>query len=75
MADYGSTDYGLKLPDNRLYVISPASDKIVKVAVGYTYQHTDAIYDNANLAQEGTLNKAWAVGVITNSIAGEVKLS
>lgn len=75
VADYNSTEYGLKLPDNRLYVISPASDKIVKVAVGYSYQHTDAIYDNANLAQDGTLNKAWAVGVITNSIAAEIKLS
>jgi hypothetical protein len=75
VADYTSTAYGLKLKDNRLYVISPASDKIVKVAVGSTYSHTDAIYDNANLAQMSTLNKAWATGVVTNSVAGEIKLS
>lgn len=74
VADYTSTTYGLKLDDTKLYVISPASDKIVKVAVGETFQHTDAVYDNANLSQSATINKAWATAVITNSVCGIVNL-
>jgi hypothetical protein len=74
-ADYKSTSYGLILPDNYVYIVSPASDKLVKCAVGETLQHTDAIYDNANLAQIGTINKEWQTAVITNSVAGAIKLS
>lgn len=75
VADYSSNNYGVKLPNDRIYIVSPASDKIVKCAVGYTYQHTDGIFDNANLAQNGTINKAWQTGVVTNSIAGVIKLA
>lgn len=74
VADYTSSTYGLKLPNNKIWVVSPASDKLVKVAVGGTYQHTDGNYDNANLAQMGTLNKEWATAVITNSVAGVITL-
>lgn len=35
--------------------------------------HTDAIYDNANLLQLSTLNKAWDCQVVTNSVCGIVK--
>lgn len=34
--------------------------------------HTDAIYDNANLLQLSTLNKAWDTQVVTNSVCGVV---
>ena len=76
VADYTSTTYGLKLKDNRIYVVSPASDKIMKVAVGGdTLSHTSGAYDKANLSMFGTVSKAWDVGAITNSVAGEVQLS
>ena len=75
IADYTSNDYSLKLKDDRLYVVSPASDKIIKVAVeGESMTHTDGTFDRANLAQFGSLSKAWAVSAITNSVAGVIKL-
>jgi len=74
VADYTSSTYALKLHDDRIYVVAPASDKIVKVAIAETLSNTDGIFDNANRVQAGTINKAWAVGVITNSVAGVVKL-
>lgn len=75
VADYTSNDYSLKLKDDRLYVVSPSSDKIVKVAVeGESMTHTDGTFDRANLAQFGVLSKAWATSCITNSVAGVVKL-
>lgn len=76
IADFNSTTYGLKLADNRIYVVSPASDKIMKIAVGgETLSHTSGAYDKANLSMFGTITKAWDTAAITNSIAGEVKLS
>ena len=76
IADYTSAQYGLKLMDNRVFVVSPASDKIIKVAVGgETLSHTSGAYDKANLSMFGTITKAWDVAAITNSIAGEVQLA
>ena len=70
MADYTSTTYGLKLDDNKIFVVSPSSDKVIKIAVGGTMSITSGTYENANLAQTGSIMKAYAVGAITNSIAG-----
>ena len=69
-----ATPYSLKLDDTKIWVVSPAADKIVKIGVGGEMtSHTDAIYDNANLLQMSTLNKAWDCQVITNSVCGIVK--
>ena len=72
MADYTSTTYGLKLDDNKIFVVSPSSDKVIKIAVGGTMSITSGVYENANLAQTGSIMKAYAVGAITNSIAGYI---
>lgn len=73
--DY-TTPYKLTLPDNRLWVVSPASDKLIKIGIGgETLSHTDAIYDNANLLQMSTISKAWDTIVATNSVAGVIKLT
>ena len=72
---YNSTPYSLKLDDNKLYVVSPASDKIVKIGVfGGTFSHQDNSYDNANKTIENTTEKAWDVSVVTNSVAGVVTI-
>lgn len=74
VAKLGSTTYELKLDDSKLYVVSPASDKIVKLGVfGGTITHTDGTYDNANKAITNTTEKAWNVSVITNSVGAVVK--
>ena len=70
---YNATPYSLKLDDTKLYVVSPASDKIVKVGVfGGTFSHQDNSYDNANKTIENTTEKSWEVAVITNSVGGAV---
>lgn len=75
IADYKSNNYGLKLADNKIYVLTPATDKIVKVAIaGGSLSHTEDGFFNANLAQVGTVTRAWGVDVITNSIAGVISL-
>lgn len=73
VADYTSANYGLKLTDNSIFVLSPASDKIIKVGVeGETITRTDDAYDNANLQVRSTLSKAWGVKAITASIAARM---
>lgn len=72
--DTNATPYSLKLADDKIYVVSPASDKIVKIGVfGGSFSHTDDKYDNANKTIETTTEKAWSTRVITNSVAGVVK--
>lgn len=76
IADFNSSDYGLKLADNKIFVVSPDSDKLIKVAVGGdTLSHTSGAYDKANLSMFGTVNKAWETGAITNSVYGVMTLA
>lgn len=71
---YSSTAYDLKLDDTKIYVVSPSSDKLVKIGVfGGTFSHQDNAYDNANETIESTTTKSWEVATITNSVAGVVK--
>lgn len=74
VADDSKGDYSLKLDDDKIYVVSPASDKIVKIGVfGGTISHSDSPYSNANKMVETTVEKAWNTAVATNSVAGVVK--
>ena len=74
VADDTKGDYSLKLADDKIYVVSPASDKIVKIGVfGGTMSHSDSPYSNANKMVETTVEKAWNTVVATNSVAGVVK--
>ena len=71
---YNASAYSLKLDDTKLYVVSPASDKIVKIGVfGGTFSHQDNSYDNANKTIENTTEKSWETAVVTNSVGGVVK--
>ena len=71
---YSATPYALKLDDTKLWIVSPASDKIVKIGVfGGTFSHQDNSYDNANETIESTTTKAYSTAVVTNSVAGIVK--
>lgn len=67
--------YGLKLPNDKIWVVSPAADKIMKLGVfGGTMSHTDAPYDKANKAINTTMEKAWSVDCVTSSICGVITL-
>ena len=75
VADKANLDtYGLALADNKIYVLSPASDKIAKVVVGGSLSRTEQGDFNANLVQSSSIQKAYACGIITNSIAGVIEL-
>ena len=75
VADYTSTEYGLKLKDDRIYVVSPASAKIIHVGVeGETLSNTESGMDNKNFSQVSTIMKAWGVTVATNSVAGIIEV-
>lgn len=74
VADW-STPYNTLLNDNRLYIIAPSSDKIVKLVFGGdTITTTSGVFDYANLVQTGTMMKAWKVGVATNSVAAVIDI-
>lgn len=75
LANY-STPFGLKLADNRIWIVSPSTNKIVKAVLeGSTLAYTDEPYANANLLQNANIQKSWAVGVATNSIGATIELS
>jgi hypothetical protein len=69
-----TTDYALKLDDTKIYVVSPASDKIVKIGIfGGTMSHQNDPFENANLSVINTLNETYEVQVVTASICGVVQ--
>lgn len=74
IADY-KTEFAVKLKDNRIYVLCPGTDKIVKVFIeGSTLAHNETDFANANLQQVATLHKSYGVGAFTSAIAGEITL-
>lgn len=75
MADY-TNPFALKLDDTKIYMISPSTDKIVKVVLGGdTLAYTSNTFDHANLIQTGSIQKQWGIAAITNSVAGQIALS
>ena len=75
LASY-STPFGLKLADNRVWLITPSTNKLIKVVLeGSTLAYTDGVYANANLMQNANIQKSWAVGVATNSVGATIELS
>lgn len=68
-----TTDYALKLDDTKIYVVSPASDKIVKIGLfGGTMAHQNDGKDRANGSVLHTLSSNYEVMTCTNSVAGIV---
>lgn len=50
---------GLVLPDNQIFVISPAQDKLVKGVITNALTNSNQFYDNADLTQNFTYRKDW----------------
>jgi hypothetical protein len=74
VADF-QNPFQLLLDDTRIYVLSPSSQKIIKVCLeGATTSVTNGTYDNANLTQSTTLKKNWTAIVATNALAGLITL-
>ena len=50
---------GLVLPDNKIFVVSPAQDKLVKAVVSNALTNSNQFYDNADLTSDYTTRKMW----------------
>ena len=69
------TPFGRAIADDRVWIISPSSDKILKLCIeGNTISNTTGTFDNADLSQSTTFMKLWKVAAITNSVAGIITL-
>lgn len=74
IADY-TTPFGLKLADDKIWIVSPSSQKLVKVVLeGSALSYTSDVYANANLVQTSTLIKSWGMGIATNAVAAQINL-
>lgn len=63
------TPFGLKLADDKVWLISPSSQKLVKVVLeGNVLSYDSGAYGNANLIQTNTMTKSWGVAVGTNAV-------
>jgi len=74
VADW-QTPFGLKLSDSRIWLVSPSSQKLIKVVLeGNVLSYTSDIYANANLVQTSTMIKSWGTAVATNAVAATIQL-
>jgi len=65
----------LKIANDRLWIIAPSSQKIVKLCLeGNTISNTTGVFENADLSQTSTLMKSWVAGVCTNAVAAVITL-
>ena len=68
--------YTLGLRDDRIYVLSPSSQSIVKVVYeGSSMSNTIPAQQAANLTEQTTIYKSWGTAIATNAIAGVITLS
>jgi hypothetical protein len=75
VADW-QTPFGLKLSDSRIWLVSPSSQKLIKVVLeGNVLSYTSDVYANANLIQTSTLIKSWGTAVATNAVAATIQLA
>jgi len=75
IADW-QTPFGLKLSDSRVWIISPSSQKIVKVVLeGSVLSYTSDVYANANLLQTSTIIKSWGTAIATNAVGAVIQLA
>lgn len=75
VADY-NTEFAVKLSDDKIYVVCPGTDKMVKVFFeGSTLSNVDGNYENANLQVTATLYKSYGIGAISSALAGVIELA
>jgi hypothetical protein len=74
--EWQSGNYEFRLDNTRIYFIATMVQKLVQVAIeGDTLTFTDVASSNANLTESQTLQKRFAVGLITNAKYGIMDIS
>ena len=66
---------GLVLPDNQLFIVSPAQDKLVKGAVSNSLTNSGDFYTNADITQNFTMRKNYAFIYASAAKAGIYTIS
>lgn len=67
--------HNLVLNDNRLYVVSPATPKPVKLCYeGAAHNITRPFEEGADLEATTTIFKSYGIGIATNALVGVIKL-
>lgn len=67
--------YSLVLDDERIYVISPAQQKPIKIAFeGNTVSNSNDAFQSASLTETTTIRRSWGIAVATNAVAGLITL-
>ena len=66
---------GLVLPDNKIFVVSPAQDKLVKGVVSNALTNSNQFYDNADLTSDYTARKMWEFVYASAAKAGVYEIS
>lgn len=66
---------GLVLPDDTVFVVSPAVDKLVKVAVSNALTNSNQFYENGDLTQNYSMRKNWAATYASAAKAGIYKIT
>ena len=75
VADY-MNPYKLALRDDRIYVISPSSQKPVKLCYeGASTTNSIDFRQTADLTESTTINKSYGIAIATNAIAGLITLA
>jgi hypothetical protein len=70
-----TTPWGTVINDSALWVVSPSSQKLVKLCLeGATQSNTTQPYQNANLTQSTSIWKSWGTAVATSATAGVITL-
>lgn len=65
----------LKIANDRLWIIAPGSQKIVKLVLeGNTLSNTSGVWENADLTQTTTLIKRWNSAIVTNAVGAVITL-
>lgn len=65
----------LALPDDTLYVVSPAMDKLVKGVLSNALTNTNQHFDNADLTQNFTYRKDWDFEFVGAAWGGTYKIT
>lgn len=68
--------YSLALSDKKIYVVSPAAQKLVHLVFeGNSISRHRDFEDNADLSSSTTLFRSYGIGVATNAIAGIINIA
>lgn len=75
IANY-ATEFDVKLDNTKLYVVSPAQQKIIHVGMeGGALSTVREAKESAHLISTGTIMKSWGVAAATSALAGVITLN